>query len=131
MYNSKMTFPEVDAPIQTNVTFDEMEDAGHHKGPSPFRSIHLGMITQFPLDYMHCICLGGMRRLLRLWTKGPLTCRLGRQTKDVISGALLSLCSFMPREFARKSRSLNDFDRWKATEFKTFPSLYGAYSVVQ
>ena len=120
VYNSKMTFPEVDAPIRTNVAFDEMEDAEHHKGPSPFQSIHLGIITQFPLDYMHCICLGVMRRLLRLWTKGPLTCRLGPQTKDLISSALLSLSSFMPREFARKPRSLKDLDRWKATELRLF-----------
>ncbi len=28
-----MTFLEVDAPIRTNVAFDEMEDAEHHKGP--------------------------------------------------------------------------------------------------
>ena len=105
---------EVDEPIRTNV-----------------KTLRIGMITKFPFEYIHCICLGVMRRLLRLWTKGPLTCRLGRQTKDVISRALLSLCSFMPREFARKPRSLNDLDRWKATESKTFPSLYGAYSVVQ
>ena len=33
VYNSKKTFLEVDAPIRTNVAFDEMEDAEHHKGP--------------------------------------------------------------------------------------------------
>ena len=70
------------------------------------------------LDYMHCICLAVMRRLICLWTKGPLTCRLGPQTKDLISSALLSLSSFMPREFARKPRSLKD--RWNATEFRLF-----------
>ena len=70
------------------------------------------------LDYMHCISLAVMRRFLRLWTKVPLTYLLGHQTKDLISSALLSLSSFMPREFARKPRSLKD--RWKATEFRFF-----------
>ena len=39
VYNSKMTFPEVDAPIRTNVAFDDMEDAEHHKGPNPFHTM--------------------------------------------------------------------------------------------
>ena len=97
MYNSKMTFPEDDAPIRTNVAFDEMEDAEHHRGLNPFHTLRIRMITQFPLDYMHWICLGVMRRLLRLCTKGPLTFRLDPQTKDLISSGLLSLSSFKPR----------------------------------
>ena len=39
VYNSKMTFLEVDAPIRTNVAFDGMEDAEHHKGPNPFHTM--------------------------------------------------------------------------------------------
>ena len=39
VYNSKMTFPEVDGPIQTNVAFDDMEDAEHHKGANPFHTM--------------------------------------------------------------------------------------------
>ena len=39
LYNLKMTFPEVDAPIRTNVAFNEMEDAEHHKGPNPFHTM--------------------------------------------------------------------------------------------
>ena len=46
VYNSKMTFPEVDAPTQTNVAFDEMEDA-HYKGPSPFHTMKVKLKSSF------------------------------------------------------------------------------------
>ena len=36
VWNGKMTFPETDATLRTDVSFDEMRDEEHHKGPSPF-----------------------------------------------------------------------------------------------
>ena len=118
---NKMSYPEVGAPVRTNVAFDEMRDEEHHKGENPLRRLSLGMISQFGLDYMHLICLGVMKRLLvQCWLKGPLHCRIGRGMKNQISGALTSLRSCIPREFARKPRSLDDVYMWKATEFRLF-----------
>lgn len=53
-----------------------MADEGHHLGSSPLVATSLGMVSGFPLDYMHLVCLGVMRWLLHLWLKGPLACRL-------------------------------------------------------
>lgn len=66
------------------------------------------MVSQFPLDYMHLVCLGVMKR------------RLGSRVIDDISQHLLNLNSHIPSEFARKPRSLKEIDRWKATEFRQF-----------
>lgn len=66
------------------------------------------MVSQFPLDYMHLVCLGVMKR------------RLGSRVIDDISQHLLNLKSHIPSEFARKPRSLKEIDRWKATEFRQF-----------
>jgi len=43
-------------------------------------------------------------------------------SKDVnkISNHLLSMNPFIPSEFSRKSRALNEVSRWKATEFRLF-----------
>ena len=69
---------------------------------------------------MHLVCLGVMRRLINLWRRGPLPSRLKSTSIDLISGVLASLRGSIPKEFARKPRSLSDVNRWKATEFRQF-----------
>ena len=67
----KMTFPENNATFRSDVSFNEMEDAQHHHGTSSVGCLPLGMVTQFPLDYMHLVGLGVMKRLLWLWMELP------------------------------------------------------------
>lgn len=69
---------------------------------------------------MHQSCLGVMKRLLLIWMKGKKETRLTARDIDVISNKLLELQQFIPREFVRKPRGLEDIDRWKATEFRQF-----------
>ena len=78
------------------------------------------MVSQFPLDYMHLVCLGVVRRLLNLWLRGPLKSRLSAKVVDSISSQLVKMRPNIPVEFARKPRSLREVDRWKATEFRQF-----------
>lgn len=79
-----------------------------------------GGITSVPLDYMHLILLGVMKKLITLWLTGPLKTRLSASKVDQISKKLLILRRSMPSEFGRKPRSLFEFRHWKATEFRTF-----------
>jgi len=116
----KVTFPAVDAELRTDLQFDELSNPEHHIGQSPLLGLPIGMVSQFPLDYMHLVCLGVMRRLLWLWMKGPLTCRQGAGFVRHVSSAIIDLARFMPKEFLRKGRELADLDRWKATEFRQF-----------
>ena len=103
--------------LEEKITF-QMADEGHHRGPSPFRELNIGMVSQFPLDYMHLVCLGVMRRLLWLWRKGPLQGRISSRNLGSISNLLVGLVGFIPGEFSRKPRPLMEVDRWKATEFR-------------
>ena len=82
--------------------------------------LSLGMVSQFPLDYMHLVCLGVTRRLLLLWMSGPLRVRIGSRVVTQISSSLHDLVQCVPREFARKPRSLAEIKRWKATELRQF-----------
>lgn len=84
----------------------------------------------FPIDYMHLVCLGVVRRLLFLWRKGPLKTRLPSRMLSLISESLLMLKPCIPHEFARKTRSLLEVDRWKASEFRMF-LLYTGPVVLQ
>lgn len=117
---NRMTFPEVDAPLRTDTAFNHQEDECHHKGPSILTGVGIGMVTQFPLDFMHLVCLGVVRKLMLFWMRGPLLTRLGTQQIRLISAALISIAVTLPREFACKGRPLAEIDRWKATEFRTF-----------
>lgn len=119
-WRGKMTFPEINAPLRTDQSFQMMTDEEHHKGPSPLSDTGLKMITQFPIDYMHMTCLGVVKRMLLIWMKGPLNNRLNSRTIQQISSDLVHLRPFIPSEFARKPRSLCEIDRWKATEFRQF-----------
>ena len=60
LWREKLTFPETDAPRRTDASFDEMSNVEHLLAPSPFRVLPIGMVSQFPLDYMHLVCLGVM-----------------------------------------------------------------------
>lgn len=80
--NNRMTLPDVDVELRTNVKFDVK------------------------------------RKLLLLWLKGPLVCRLPAEVVKCVSAALVNMKSFVPNDFARKPRPLSEVDRFKATEFR-------------
>lgn len=69
---------------------------------------------------MHAVCLGVMRKLLNIWTCGNLKIRLPGRLINLISERLIYYRKFIPVEFNRKSRSLAELARWKATEFRMF-----------
>ena len=78
------------------------------------------MVKGFPIDYMHQLCLGIMKKLLLAWKRGNKEVRLCARQLDEISSGLVNLRSSIPKCFARKPRSLIEVDRWKATEFRQF-----------
>ena len=65
-----MTFPEVDGTKRTDVAFNEMDDEDHHLGQTIMKELPIGLITNFPLDYMHLVCLGVMKKMITLWLYG-------------------------------------------------------------
>ncbi|CAN7989577.1 unnamed protein product [Ixodes pacificus] len=113
-----MTFPELDAPKRTDRTFRDREDVLHHVGHSPFENLQLDMIALFPLDYMHVVCLGVMRRLLQAWLRGR-GC-LSTAQKQMLTERLELCGKSFPPYFQRKPRGVDVVERWKATEFRSF-----------
>lgn len=81
---------------------------------------NLGLVTNVPLDYMHLVCLGVVRKLLLLWTTKSFRFKLSITQKKQISTALINLRKHVPFEFSRKPRDLNYIKLWKATEFRQF-----------
>lgn len=124
--NHKMTYPETNVRLRTDSSYCDMIDEDHHLNQklSPLTGI-VKMVSSFPIDYMHLCCLGLMRKLLNMWLKGNLAYRLPSQTVNTISSKLLVLHAHTPTEFNRKPRSLNELDRWKATELRSFMLYWG------
>lgn len=120
VWKGKMTFPKIDSALRTDDMFNQQEDEEHHIGFSIFQNLQIGMVSQFPMDYMHLVCLGVMKRLLSLWIKGPLNCRQGPAFVRRVNEKLTELRGYLPHEFLRKGRALCDVERWKAVEFRQF-----------
>lgn len=118
--DGKVIFPDMDSSLRSDSQFEEMLDEDHHNSKSPLQELGIGMVSAFPLDYMHLICLGIVRKLLALWIKGPLQCRVPTSTLSAISDHLKQCRQSLPRTFSRKPRSLMEYRQWKATELRQF-----------
>lgn len=83
---------------------------------------YLGLVSNVPLDYMHLVCLGVMRKLIQLWLSGPINknVRLSSNIVCKISDALTDLVKCIPSDFNRKPRALKYLKYWKATELRLF-----------
>jgi hypothetical protein len=124
----RMSFPETQSQLRNDEDFKHRRQEDHHVGTSVLEDIKgFGMVSQLPLDYMHLLCLGIMRKLFFLWMQCNLKFRLPGRKIDEISNRLLFLKSFIPREFPRKPRSLKEIARWKATEFRQVLLYTGPY----
>lgn len=74
---NRMYFNELAAPKRTDNDFKDKKDEDYHVGLTVLENIsNLGLVTNVPLDYMHLVCLGVVRKLLYLWVGGDLRVRL-------------------------------------------------------
>lgn len=118
--NNRMCFPDINAPLRTDENFPLHTDESFHLGFCPLENIsRFGIISQTPLDYMYLVCLGVVKKLIHLWTSGPLEVRPQFKKVQNISYILENLVKpYVSAEFQRIPRSLNNFKQWKAVEFR-------------
>lgn len=125
----RLAYPEFQAELRSDASFQGMIDEDHHVGESALAALPVGLVSKFPLEYMHLVCLGVVRRLLSLWldANGSKKVRLPHRVRSAISDHLVSLQRNIPKEFARKPRSLVEKNRWKATELRLFLLYTGPF----
>lgn len=122
---NRVIFPSDNCEERTDESFREQIDSNHHTGISPLINIRppVNMIFQFVLDSMHLLCLGIMKKLLNYWLHSKRITKLSQSAQTLLSKRLITLQSQIPEEFQRTTRSLVDFEKFKAVEFK-FILLY-------
>ena len=115
---------------RTNESFRAQSYCSHQKpnDVSPLVQLPLDLILDFPLDYMHLVLLGVVKRLLRLWlgtsdyhvTKYSCNFRLLARTSGPCIAARLQVCSeSVPSEFQRRPRQMDENKFFKAKEYRT------------
>ena len=104
--------------LRTDIEISQMKYyPEHQKQRSPLLDLHnFKCVSQTPLDYMHLILQGVVKRMLIFLMKGPKNCRISNNQISEISDRLVSFSGLMPSEFSRQPRSLLEFKYWKATE---------------
>jgi len=78
------------------------------------------MISQVPLDCMHLLELGVMRTFVERIYYNKVINKVSKQKQNTIYAKLMSMRTFIPREFAWKPRTLLELSNWKSTEFRQF-----------
>ena len=119
-----VSFPDLNAPLRTDESFTARRHEIHHKKltPSAFELCGFGMVTKFPLDVMHMVFLGVMKRLISQWHECKrYKWRIDRHNKKWVSDCMSTNCArSCPSNFQRKPRGLDQYKQFKATEFRSF-----------
>lgn len=119
-----MSYHVLTNQVRTNDNFRNMEQELHHIGESPLCALDIDMIHSFVLDPMHLLMLGVQRRLLNMWCN-VVPFKIHRSSKLEINDNLTEIKKYIPSEFNRKCRPLNELDRYKATELRLFLCYIG------
>lgn len=121
-YERRICFSDKAGKERTDREFFLKSDENYHLGASALDEIPLlGLVTNVPLDYLHLICLGVVKKLIHLWFSDSLKVRLQFRKIKIISNLLKNnIYPYVPLEFQRKPRALEFYKQWKGTEFRQF-----------
>lgn len=119
--NNRMCYPNLNSSLRTDENFRKKKYDDFQLDETPLLCLNIDIIKSFPLDYMHLVCLGVMKRLLLFWVKGNMGVRMTNVDIVIVNNELKRfrkvICS---QDFSRLPRSLVELDRWKACELRQF-----------
>jgi len=129
-YKNRVCYPYCNfSHKRTHETYIKRKYEDHHIGDTLSRLIEIpgiDMVRMFPLDYMHLVALGVVKKLILLWLHtGPVQIRIPGRMINALSTSLLNIKSCIPSDFPRKTRVIQDFGRYKASELRFFIAYIG------
>ena len=130
----RMVFPELNANIRDDNSVRGQTNEDHHLSNSQFLLLNIDMVNNFSIDYMHCVCLGIMKRLLNIWLGKNciFNHRIYRITNiGEMNSRINYLHKIIPRNiFSRHPRKVDHVGYWKATEYRLF-LLYTGHIILK
>lgn len=122
--SGRVVFDKMNAKLRTHHDFKNRTQKSHHDDlVCPLLKIEqLDIVQSFPLDYMHLVLLGVMRKFLYIWRKGTkyISSFFTAAHIEILDSKLASIRKYWPSDFNRKPRSITELERWKATELRQF-----------
>lgn len=116
----KMLFLNLNSALRTDSHFRAHIYGDYHKNISPLEQLPIGLVTAFPIDSMHSVFLGVMRKLLFMWRDEARSCNISFDNKNVLEERITQIKHHWPKEFNRIPRTLKELEHWKATEYRQF-----------
>lgn len=108
------------AALRTDESFRSQENKEHHHDDSPLEELPIDMIRDIPLEYLHLILYGIMKRLLTMWVNGTKIFKFSDADILKVSQKHVQAGRTKPSEINKPNRSLKCLSFWKAAEFRTF-----------
>lgn len=130
----RVVFPDEVGQNRTDESYRNMTESNQLR-LSPLASI-VGLNTGFPVEEMHCVCLGVFRRICYyLFSRVKNVSISGKVKKDqvnLLSADIEKYRKCTPREFQRQVRPFSELSHFKATEFRSLllyfsPFLFKKY----
>lgn len=109
--------------LRTDESFTERADILHHKPEFQYRASLLegiiGMVSQIVIEAMHAVDLGVVKKICKAIFNNDVSCsKISKTAFAALQARFKSFRSYVPSEFARKPRNLNELSGFKATEFR-------------
>lgn len=116
-----MVFSCIKDKERTDEEFRNYMDQQHHKSRTILteNAFVTDMIHSFPIDAMHGLDLGIMKKILHLFISKKFF------DPSFADSLITNISKFVPSDFARRPRSLKFIDHYKATEYRLFALYLG------
>ncbi|CAI6358440.1 unnamed protein product [Macrosiphum euphorbiae] len=96
----RVYFPNLDSNLRTHEEFISYTDNEYHVRPVIMSEIrNFNLVLNIPIDYMHCVCIGVMKKLLLFWIGSPKHNEtLSPNVINVIDEKLIHLSKYIPNK---------------------------------
>ncbi|KAJ6632708.1 hypothetical protein Bhyg_17603, partial [Pseudolycoriella hygida] len=111
--------------LRIDEDFKYCSDSGYHLDVPIAVELNVGLVTRTSIDYKYTVCLGVMKQLVTLWTKGKLDYRINRKNWRKMLSNLQEISQNCPHELQKPVRYVDDIETWDAYHWKLFLVYFG------